>query len=393
MFSTYLKYFAHYIVSSRNRQRLLILAVVGLFISSMSLIVLQSSMGGLQNSVMTRSKEVLGSGVIYYKDSSRSDEYAEIFDILDEQGLNYTKEYELEVLLRYESRMTPVIVHGIDTKSYLPPFLNGEFNIVPNDFNSKIDAIMPIDLAYKIGVAPPEDLQIISPAHVDEFLGEIPRGQSVRVENTILTNVPDIDQFHMWVRLPLIHNLIQSYSLNRMRIYGDANFSDLKKKLPEGVILKTWEDENATLVWALKLENTVMLFLFAGMSLLVSLCISSGLLIFFSKIKTDLSSFWILGASFNQIQKATKIFLHLMSFSSIVFGITCGLGLLWLLDSYAPEIMPEVFVDRKIPILVTAKGLMISFLVPYVISFIFVTYSFIQFRKDHNVLDHVRSIS
>lgn len=391
MFKTYLKYFSFYIVSAKNRQRLLILAVAGLFLSSLSLIVLQSTMGGLQNSVMNRSKDIMGTGVIYYKNESSDSDFADAFDILDEFHADYLKEYELEVLLRYETFLTPVVVHGVDTNSYLPPLLAKEL-MGKNKLGNKIDAVMPIDLAYKVGVAPPEELQLISPAHVDELLGEIPRGQTVRVENTTLTNVPEIDQFHMWVRLPLIHNLIQSYSLNRIRIYNNLDFKKLKKALPADMVLKTWEEENATLVWALKLENTVMVFLFAGMSLLVSLCISSGLLIFFNKIKTDLSSFWILGASYKQIESATKLFLHLMSFLAIVLGIVLGLVFLWLLHTYAPDIMPDVFVDRKIPILVTAKGIFISFIIPYVISFLFVNFSFMQFKKDHDVLDHIRSI-
>jgi hypothetical protein len=40
---------------------------------------------------------------------------------------------------------------------------------------------------------------------------------------------------------------------------------DLKKQMPKALVLKTWEDENATLVWALKLESTMMVFLFCGL--------------------------------------------------------------------------------------------------------------------------------
>jgi lipoprotein-releasing system permease protein len=39
------------------------------------------------------------------------------------------------------------------------------------------------------------------------------------------------------------------------------------------------------------------------------------------------------------------------------------------------------------------KGLAVSFLVPYVISSIFVTFALLQFKREHNLLDHVRSIS
>lgn len=383
MFRTYLKYFFFYILSAKNRQRLLILAIVGLFISSFALIVLQSTMGGLQNKLMERSKAVIGRATIIFKSDEKDTKLLELENLLKKEKLSYTREYEIELLLRYQSYLTYVVVHGIDQNGFVPPFLNG---------NKKFDAIIPTDLAYKVGVAPPEDLQIISPAHVDGIMGDIPRSQTIRVDKTFSSDVPEIDLSHLWVRLPLVQNLIQARNINRIRIYSDANFDKFAKLLPKWVQFKTWEQENGTLVWALNLESSVMVFLFAAMSLLVSLCISSGLLIFFNKIKTDLSSFWILGASYEQIHRSTKYFLHLMSFISIFLGVIAGLVFLYIFDHYAPEIMPDVFLDRKIPILVSVKGLLISFFIPYLISSVFVTFALSQFRREHNLLDHVRSI-
>jgi len=389
VFKAYLKYFFVFILKARNRQRLLILAVVGLFISSFALIVLQSTMGGLQNKLMERSKNILGRATFYYKGEATDPIFSEFTTKLDQQKIHYSKEYEIELLLRYQTFITPVIVHGIDQTGFMPPLVDEVMR--PN--GKKIDAIMPRELAYKVGVAPPESLQIISPAHVDELMGEVPRSQSIQVENVISTDVPEVDLYHIWVRLPLVQNLIRDRLINRIRIYDKMDFSELKKNLPPGSMLKTWEEENATLVWALNLESTIMVFLFAAMSFLVSFCISSGLLIFFNKIKNDLSSFWILGASLSQIDRATRIFLHLMSLLSIVGGILFGLVFLQLFDQFAPEIMPDVFVDRKIPILITSKGLLISFFIPFLISSIFIYFSLKQFQREHNLLDHVRSIS
>lgn len=384
MFKTYFKYFLLYIISAKNRQGLLILAVVGLLISSFALIVLQSTMGGLQNNLMERSKAIIGRATILFKTNEADPRLHELENILKREKISYAREYEIELLLRFQSYITPVTVHGIDQTGFLPQFLSKE---------EKFEAIMPTELAYKVGVAPPEILQMISPSHVDDLLGEIPRSQSIKIEKTFSSDVPEIDVGHLWVRLPLIQNLIQAKNINRIRIYSKTDLEKLAGLLPGWVQYKTWEDENRTLVWALNLESSVMVFLFAAMSLLVSLCISSGLLIFFNKIKTDLSSFWILGASFMKINRATKYFLHLMSFASILTGVVGGLIFLWLFDHYAPEIMPDVFVDRKIPILITAKGLAISFLVPYLISSIFITYALFEFKREHNLLDHVRSIS
>lgn len=383
MFRTYLKYFFFYILSAKNRQRLLLLAIVGLFISSFALIVLQSTMGGLQHKLMERSKAVIGRATIILKSDESDSKLIDLENLLKKENLTYTREYEIELLLRYQSYLTYVVVHGIDQKGFVPSFLNG---------NQKFEAILPTDLAYKVGVAPPEDLQLISPAHVDGVMGDIPRSQTIRVDKTFSSDVPEIDLSHLWVRLPLVQNLIRAKNINRIRIYSDTDFNKLSKILPNWVQFKTWEQENGTLVWALNLESSVMIFLFAAMSLLVSLCISSGLLIFFNKVKTDLSSFWILGASYEKIHRSTKYFLHLMSFVSIISGVLAGLVFLYFFDHYAPEIMPDVFLDRKIPILVSTKGLLISFFVPYLISSVFVTFALSQFRREHNLLDHVRSI-
>jgi lipoprotein-releasing system permease protein len=110
-------------------------------------------------------------------------------------------------------------------------------------------------------------------------------------------------------------------------------------------------------------------------------------------VKTDLASFWILGASHEKINRSTKYFLHLMSLLSILSGVIAGLIFLYLFDHFAPEIMPDVFVDRKIPILITGKGLLVSFFVPYFISFFFVKFALAQFKREHDFLSHVRSIS
>lgn len=342
-------------------------------------------MGGLQNKLMERSKSVIGYATLIFKKEVNDPDLKNLEKLLEHESIKYTREYEIELLLRYQTYLTYVIVHGIDQFGHLPPFL-------VNDHHS-FEAVIPTELAYKVGVAPPENLQLISPAHVDGLMGDIPRSQTIRIDRTFSSEVPEIDLAHLWVRLPLIQNLIQSRSINRIRLYSKTNFQSLAKKLPHWVQFKTWEQENSTLVWALNLESTVMIFLFAAMSLLVSLCISSGLLIFFNKIKTDLSSFWILGASFNQINRSTKYFLHLMSFVSIVLGVLAGLVFLYFFNRFAPEIMPDVFVDRKIPILITFKAIAISFLVPYVISSVFVTFALSQFKREHDLLNHVRSIS
>ena len=154
----------------------------------------------------------------------------------------------------------------------------------------------------------------------------------------------------------------------------------------------SWEEKNSTLVWALGLETTVMVFLFAAMTLLVSLAIISGLLIFFTKVKGDMASFWILGTEEREIFKSSRIFLFSLSFFSVTLGLFLGLGFLYGLDYFGPNIMPDVFVDRKIPVAISTRGVLLSFSIPFFISLFFANLSLKAFRKDVDYLSYIRTL-
>lgn len=381
MLYQFCKYFFSYIFFSKTRQRLLFLAIVGLFLSSFSLLVLQSTMGGLQNNLMERSKKVSGRAEIDLKDS-----YPEITAIVGKYTDNFTLEYEIELLLRYSSVLSPVIVHGIDTKGKKPEFMNA--------WDGK-NLVMPYDLSAKLSVVPGDEVKLISPSHVDPLMGDLPRfGTAIVAGPMVETGVPEVDIVHVWIRDSFVQNLIEKRAYNKIRIYVDLNWESLRNDLKSipNTSLTTWEEKNRSLVWALRLETTVMVFLFAAMTLLVSLCITSGLLIFFDKVKVDLASFWILGTSKDQLGKASVIFLHLLSFFSVILGILAALAFLWAFDKYGGEIMPDIFVDRKIPVLVTLKGLAISFIIPYLISIVFSYFSLKQFKEERDLLEHVRVV-
>ncbi len=385
MFPAFLKYFTIYIFRAKTRQKLLFLAVLGLFISSFALLVLQSTMGGLQHKLIGRSKAVSGHGVII----PHFDDEVGVFEIvklLQKSGFRVTPEYEAEVLLKSGQYLAPVIVHAIDPKGYVPNFLEGR------DFS---ELVLPRDLSIKLGVETGELLKMISPAHVNSFLGDIPRTVSLYVDFLTSTDVPEIDQYHVWVELKKMQNLIRARSLNKIRLYEAFKLDALKDVLDRDYEGKyriiTWEEMNKTLVWALKLESTVMIFLFIGMTLLVGLCITSGLMIFLDKIKTDLASFWILGCSEKALGKSADLFLQVVGIVSIFSGIGAALLFLWFLDQYGTEIMPDVFVDRKIPVHIESGGLLISFLVPYVMSTLFGKLTLNLFKKDTDYLEQVRS--
>jgi len=387
MYRHFVKYFFFYIYRAKTRQRLLFLAIVGLILSAFSLLVLQSTMGGLQYKLIERSQHVQGHATLFLKNMDFS-QAQKLNRELRAAGHQSFLEYEIELLLKKGHYLTAALAHGLDETYGLPAFLQVD----------ELDGlVLPNELAFKIKASYGDHVTLMSPAHVDSLLGDIPRMSSVTVSEIVSTDVPEVDTFHLWLRLPKLQNMVKRRLANRIRLYNAVNAVALKdwlaQKVPHQVHMETWQEQNKTLLWALSLESTVMIFLFIAMTMLVSLCITSGLLIFFDKILTDMSSFWILGASHKQLQRAAAIFLNIMGLVSVLFGLGLGLIFLFLLDNYALNIMPDIFVDRQIPIHISSRGLLVSFFVPYGISMVFSFFSLNQFKKDTNYLDHVKSFS
>lgn len=383
----FFKYFLAYIARTKTRQRLLFIAVVSLFLSAFSLMVIQGIMAGLQKGLVARSKSVNGHYVVQLNEATE-ESIRPLKDFLIKEALPFYSELEVEVMLKHRNFMAPAQIHGIDLHDERPEFLKEK------DFSG---LVLGSDLASKLKSQVMDEVQIIAPAVTDSFMGEVPRAVSSELTDYLYTEVNEVDDFEVFTRLSLIQNLLRTHSLNQVRIFHELN-SDQKSKLeqafPQGSRLVSWEEMNEALVWSLNLETKVMLFLFISMSLLVAIAITSGLLIFYGKIKRDLMSFWILGMSQQQLINLTFRFTLILSAVTSVIGVGAGSLALYLLEKYGHQIMPDVFVERQLPVHFSLSSLIISLFIPFGISCLFSWFSFNQFRKENqSFVSIVRSLS
>lgn len=364
----------------RTRQGPLLLASVGLFLASFSLIFLQSTMSGLQSKLMDRSKRVLGHHVWHLPDGDRS-AVTEALTFLRERQHSFVLEYEIEGLMRFQNSIVPVILHAVDDR-------------VPFFDEALTDLIVPFDLSYKTRVSFGDRVEIIFPGLVDSFLEDIPRSGLMTVQELFGTDVPDIDGLHVWSKASRLHNVLRQRHYNRLRLHDALSTQDMQslaRLLPAQSRRLSWEDQHPTLVYALKLEAFMMAFLFAIMSLLVALAIVAGLLILWNKLKFDMASFWILGASRKNLEAAPKWVVALIAGVPTILGLLTGLGALMLLERFGGNFMPDVFVDRNIPVQVTARGLFIALLVPMCMALFFGMAALRSFHRQLRFVDLVRS--
>lgn len=344
-------------------------------------------MGGLQEKVIGRNKGVEGSFLLLRPLIDRYPDKDLISTIKSFPHPAYP-EYQIEVLLKDEGRLAPLILRGVDVDNFGFP---GRLNHLKGS-----DLILSHDFRYRYHLRRGDEVRIISPAHADTVFGDLPRAVTARLESFVSTDVPELDQVLGHTRLGFVQNFIREASLSGIRFFGNPSESEIRKHfnryLGEKSRLLTWEEEHKTLVYALSLENTVMIFLFIGMTVLVGLCIVSGLLLFLDKIRLDLASFWILGLSTAKIDRLSQLFIILLSVLSSLSGIiVASIGLI-ILEKFGGNIMPEGFVDRKIPVQWELSKFWISFIVPCSVSLLVSLLALKLYRRDERNLDLLRTI-
>lgn len=377
----FIRFFISYIFKAKTRQRLFLMAMVGLFLSSVSLVVVQATLRGLQDNRIDRAKSIMGDYTL-----SKFESIKPVINFLDNlPEIKYNKEFELEGLVRFDGRLAPVIIHGISSRDYLPDFLGGRI------YRDEIYASDYISLKLRSTIM--DELTILSPVYTDPFFGDIPRQKTLVHNKNIETLEPDIDEYHVWTDVRNVHYLTTQRIFNTVRIYGPLSNTDIDNLKSFGSLI-SWEEENANLLYALSLENSIMIFLFMATVFLVVISIAGGLAIFYNRLKTDFASFWILGLSVNEIKKMGNKAIGSLSVLTLLLGNAFGLLLVKLLKVYSPNIMPQMFVDRSLPVKLSPSVFLYSFLIPAVITFV-VSYISSQnyFSKKKEFVNLIRAAS
>lgn len=236
---------------------------------------------------------------------------------------------------------------------------------------------------------------MISPIHGDSIFGHVPRSYEAYVADYFSSELIEIDSVHGWIPISQLQHITRTFAKNRIVIDSKVPRSKLEYLLSdfkENFRLISWEDKNQSLVWALKLETTMMLFIFVCMSLLVAMAITSGFMIFFNKIKIDLITFWILGKSQKEITKLSMQFSYVVSFIFTLSGLMMGLFFLKFLESTSLPIMPDLFVERSIPVAYGWGQVLISLGVPYLIAAFFSAMALKSLKNEKsNFVTQIRS--
>lgn len=330
-------------------------------------------MNGLQTSLISKSKQVYGHHVFEIKNEK---DLPKLEEILMKNKIPYSREYEIELLLKNDQYMSGVILRGIDLDFYIPTFLENK---------DASGIVLGSDISSRLNAYHGTRMEFISVAHTDALMGDVPRSQKDVVSDFYLSEISEIDNAYAFSRISFVQNLIRKKTVNIIRIYEDKKIDNILPSLNGlNIVYKSWDTLNSSLSYALKLETNMMIFLFSAMSLLVSLAITSGFMLFFDKIKIELLSIWVLGKSYKDIMKLNFFMSQILSFGTCLIAVSLGILFLIVMDKYSINLMPSFFLEQKIPMKISTKGILLSFFIPYFIASLFSFLSFKYFKKEQD---------
>jgi lipoprotein-releasing system permease protein len=371
----FIRYFISYVFKAKTRQGLIVLVVLALALCSFALTLLQATMHGLQNSMMKRYQSV--EGAFYLTPKNQSDDSVKVMKLvqqaLKQQNIEFYPALVLEVLLKQGEYIAPALLTAIDSSKSVPNFLSDQ------DFSG---IILGADLGAKLKSGPSTSVKIFSPSHSIALLGDVPQFVTEEVSGFALSGFEDIDSIRAWARLPLAQNLIREEKLSHLIFYNESLISKVQQIIApfaEKIDLVEWKDQRTELMWAFNLETVVMISIFTMMVVLISLTIVSSCSLFFNKVHLEMFVFWLLGESNVRIKRALFLTFQCIILASVLGGLSLGVMVLLYLDIKNPIIMPDVFLERSIPIHFSIKHMVYSFFIPYLVASIFVYWSLRDF--------------
>lgn len=371
----FIKYFISYVFQAKTRQGLIILVVLGLALCSFALIVLQGTMQGLQHSMINRYQNVEGAFFVttIHNDEESSKMLTKLHQSLKLRKIPHYPALVMELLLKQNEYIAPALLTAFDSSMPWPKFLEDQ---------DQSGLILGADLGAKLKAGPFNNIKIYSPSHTIGMLGDVPQFVNEQVSGFMLSGFEDVDLIRAWSRLSMAQNLIRENIINQIQFF-DAKYlsevQDMVAPYQKYLNILTWKDQRQELMWAFNLETVVMIFIFTMMAILVSLTIISSCSLFLNKVQLEMFVFWLLGESSRKIKNGLFITFQAIIISSVASGLVLGLLALLYLDLKSPIIMPDVFLERSIPIVFDWKYTLLAFFIPYLIATVFVFWSLREF--------------
>lgn len=371
--------FKHYLLSRRAGSVVRIVAwlcITGVCVGVSSLVIVLSVMNGFNGSIKRRLLAVEPHLIVSIAGAKSFSEVEQSpsFQYLRAQTQVQVDPVEVQdVLLRtVEGTYGGAVAKGVDAKNLAQiqreslradqsrkSSLNNQIDLAEPTLDSSElgqgEVILGIDLARSLGIFEGDQITAIAPEGLLLPPGEVPKFEKLLVKGLISTNVPEIDsQVVFFGRGKSLSSLGQAVSRKLMievRLPDPEEFQLIEQELiKRGALVESWAARNSSLLYALRLEKTMIGTFLALSALIASFSMVTVLVLLMTQKRRDIGIFMALGYS---AASTRKLFLKLgLLLSAIGFGGGLSLGLLVciLIQKFPLPILPQIYYDTTIPV-------------------------------------------
>ncbi len=225
---------------------------------------------------------------------------------------------------------------------------------------------IPESLATRWGVAPGSMLEVVSPRPtLTPFGGPQPRIRSVPLAGIYQTGKAQEERERVALPLDVAQSLLGT-SERRLELTAGgldqavAVADQLPAVLPPGSEVRTWQDLNRPLLFALRLEKVMMFVSVSLIVLVASLALVADLALIISSKRGEIGILGAMGASGSQLRRSFLLLGGLVAGVGMACGTALGVGTSWALDHFQLLQVPgRVYFLDYVPFLVKPADLLL----------------------------------
>ncbi|MEM7645836.1 MAG: FtsX-like permease family protein, partial [Pseudomonadota bacterium] len=363
------------------------ISILGVWLGVTALIIVVSVMNGFNRSIKDRLLEVEPhlvidvEGVSDLKGLEAHPAYQKIQD--QDVTLLAPKSHQDVILRTSEGFVQHAVANGV-TRSRLRQLLDyaNKKKYGENDpgLLEKIEklqsgeVILGVGLADSIGLFQDDSVVLIPPETLLLPAGEIPQLSQATVRGFLLTDVPRIDGHSFFFIIGESFPRLKSSPSRKMGVEiwlkDPYQAATVKEQLnQEGVRIETWEERNASLFFALKMEKMVVSLLVGLSTLIAGLSIISVMVLLLTQKRKDIGNLLAMGMTRNQTRRTFVSIGLFLALAGVVGGVVTGVSSALFIDAFSKDVLPAFYEETNIPAEVKIEQILLIVAIGFVLSF------------------------
>lgn len=342
------------------------ISITGIWLGVAALIVVVSVMNGFNRSIQNRLLQVEPHLVISFDEIKSASDIVEhpVYKQVTDLDVNFMApmSYQDVILRTAEGYVQGAVATGVTRKRLLQllEYANKKAGKVDQELQDKVsdlqagEVILGVGLADSIGLFNDDSVVLIPPETLLMPAGEIPKLSQAVVKGFLMTDVERIDGQSFYYIIDesfprLRHSAGKQFALEVW--LDDASHSaSVKEQLQgEGITVETWQERNASLFFALKIEKLVVSFLVGLSTLIAGLSIISVMVMLLTQKKKDIGNLLAMGMTKRET-KNTFVFIGMfLALSGVFAGVVTGILLSFSIDAFSQDMLPAFYEETNIP--------------------------------------------